>query len=487
MAEINYTGNVIRKTERQGIPQIMKKTIGILTAVLFACAAAIGVMTWCYASSDAISEEAFENSTFINGVNCSGLPYEDAEGKLADDRNGGSIVMKDDSDKTLAVYRNFDFTFDISDKTASFKKDHIILAALNHYLGIPLKSSITMTIDEDNGDLKEQIEETPFIESLSSDESKDAYVDLTDPSFPIVAEVYGSKPDVDQLYHDICAAIEKGDRTFIYSDDSYHDIPDITSESEEILNYQKFCLKYLNQKIEYKLGSETFTIAPEELATLYKDDLSGDADEDAVSSYVSSLADKYDNAGMGVTFESVTSGTVSLSSGTYGWTIDREKEAEQLASDINSHKDVSREPVWAQKGYSEYSDTIGNTYVDADLSAQKVTVIKDGKKIFQCDCVSGNEAMGYNTPTGAFYIVNRLQNLVLRGDNADGTKYESPVKYWCGFYKASHGFHDADWRSTFGGTIYKTNGSHGCINMPPSLMPEFFEKVEVGMPVMVHK
>ena len=28
------------------------------------------------------------------------------------------------------------------------------------------------------------------------------------------------------------------------------------------------------------------------------------------------------------------------------------------------------------------------------------------------------------------------------------------------------GFHDATWRNRFGGTIYKTNGSHGCINTP---------------------
>ena len=30
------------------------------------------------------------------------------------------------------------------------------------------------------------------------------------------------------------------------------------------------------------------------------------------------------------------------------------------------------------------------------------------------------------------------------------------------------GLHDASWRGSFGGTIYKNGGSHGCINLPYS-------------------
>lgn len=51
--------------------------------------------------------------------------------------------------------------------------------------------------------------------------------------------------------------------------------------------------------------------------------------------------------------------------------------------------------------------------------------------------------------------------------------------------KGGIGIHDADWRDEFGGEIYKTSGSHGCINVPPEIMPELYERTEVGMPVIM--
>ncbi|WP_396176816.1 L,D-transpeptidase family protein [Fannyhessea vaginae] len=41
-------------------------------------------------------------------------------------------------------------------------------------------------------------------------------------------------------------------------------------------------------------------------------------------------------------------------------------------------------------------------------------------------------------------------------------------------------------RSSFGGSIYKTNESHGCVNLPPSKAAELFSLVHVGDSVVVH-
>lgn len=46
--------------------------------------------------------------------------------------------------------------------------------------------------------------------------------------------------------------------------------------------------------------------------------------------------------------------------------------------------------------------------------------------------------------------------------------------------------HDATWRRSFGSNIYKTNGSHGCINLPLSAAKTIFENVEKGYPVLVY-
>ena len=100
--------------------------------------------------------------------------------------------------------------------------------------------------------------------------------------------------------------------------------------------------------------------------------------------------------------------------------------------------------------------------------------------------MTGCKATGTTTNIGTFYILNKARNVVLRGDNADGSQYASPVKYWLGVNWSGEGFHDADWRSSFGGNIWIRNGSHGCINMPPGRMGELYQKAEEGIPVVVH-
>ena len=49
------------------------------------------------------------------------------------------------------------------------------------------------------------------------------------------------------------------------------------------------------------------------------------------------------------------------------------------------------------------------------------------------------------------------------------------------------GFHDAPWRSSFGGSIYLTKGSHGCFNLPPSVAKTLYENVDPVTPVVVYE
>ena len=92
---------------------------------------------------------------------------------------------------------------------------------------------------------------------------------------------------------------------------------------------------------------------------------------------------------------------------------------------------------------------------------------------------------GYDTPTGNFSAIYMQRNRTLVGPN---NSYRSFVKYWIRITtNMAVGIHDASWRSEFGGNIYLTNGSHGCINVPPSIMPSIYEAVSLGTPVIVHK
>ena len=114
------------------------------------------------------------------------------------------------------------------------------------------------------------------------------------------------------------------------------------------------------------------------------------------------------------------------------------------------------------------------------MTNQTVYFIQDGQVVFTSDCVTGNTSLGRGTPTGIFSIMYKAKNVVLRGAN-----YASPVTYWMPFYNGC-GFHDASWRGSFGGTIYRYSGSHGCVNMPIPKAKELYGLVEAGLPVIIY-
>ncbi len=104
---------------------------------------------------------------------------------------------------------------------------------------------------------------------------------------------------------------------------------------------------------------------------------------------------------------------------------------------------------------------------------------EDGELILDTDVVTGNTGRRMGTPQGINFVYAKERNRTLRG--AD---YASFVKYWMPV-KGNVGIHDASWRARFGGQIYKTNGSHGCINTPSDVMSQLYEMAEVGTPVIM--
>jgi hypothetical protein len=49
------------------------------------------------------------------------------------------------------------------------------------------------------------------------------------------------------------------------------------------------------------------------------------------------------------------------------------------------------------------------------------------------------------------------------------------------------GLHDASWRSSFGGDIYKRRGTHGCVNAPFYLAKTIYEIIEEGTPIISYE
>ena len=136
--------------------------------------------------------------------------------------------------------------------------------------------------------------------------------------------------------------------------------------------------------------------------------------------------------------------------------------------------------VYSHKALSGGLNDLGDTYIEVDIPNQKLTCIKDGKLFLETDVVTGNMLRHRDTPSGVYYIYGKQKNRVLRGPG-----YASHVNFWMPVVRGV-GIHDALWRDEFGGDIYQTEGSHGCINTPYDNMKLLYENIEVGTPVLIY-
>lgn len=120
------------------------------------------------------------------------------------------------------------------------------------------------------------------------------------------------------------------------------------------------------------------------------------------------------------------------------------------------------------------------TYVDVNLTTQTMTYFVNGLPVLSSPCVTGNVSAGNGTPAGFF----RIYNLV-PGKYLTGPTWNVWVNYWMPF-NGSIGLHDASWRGSFGGSIYQTNGSHGCVNLPSNVAATLYSMIGIGTQVVVH-
>ena len=230
----------------------------------------------------------------------------------------------------------------------------------------------------------------------------------------------------------------------------------------------------------YTFGSTSEVLDGETIHQwLVSDGQSVALDRDKISEYIKDLAFRHNTAYKKRSFQTSYGETVEVT-GFYGWRINQKAELEELAEILEAGEDTTREPVYAQTAASHDGPDYGNTYAEVNLTAQHMFFYKDGEKILESDFVSGNVSRGHSTPPGIFALTYKQRDAVLKGEG-----YASPVKYWMPF-NGGIGFHDASWRSSFGGSIYKSGGSHGCVNMPYAAAKQLFENVYAGMPVICY-
>lgn len=252
--------------------------------------------------------------------------------------------------------------------------------------------------------------------------------------------------------------------------------PDILGDDFRLVQMKNALNTYLNTVITVGENGKTYTSSKEDILPYIQfsnDTLEYSFENEAFAKHIADNIKKmFNTVGNTRTLTTHAGDEVSIRGGNWGWSVDvnamKQNIIEALAS---GNRDVKI--AWAQKAYagSNGKDYDANNYIEIDMRHQKLYMYKNGECIVDTDIVTGNVQAGHNTPSGSYILNYKTKNTYLRGPT-----WNSFVNYWMPF-NGGIGLHDATWRNSFGGTIYKTDGSHGCVNLPKNAAKTIYENI----------
>lgn len=449
----------------------------------------VGALLVIYLGAAVFFMSHFLVNTTVNGKDFSGKTAADVEDYLKE--------QVADYELTILEQNNVSDVISGTDISLTYKENSQVedaLDAQNQLLWIVslfAKSSadVTIEVEYDEAALQERIENLQAVTAEQTDPVS-AHPEYDGNSFVVAEEQYGTKVDMETLTAKIEQYITEFNPTLDMMDEECYVMPAYTSDSPEVQAACDEMNSYLKASITYPMD-ESIVVDKQLISgwITYDAEMNVTFNEDAVREWMREFGSKYDTVGTSRTITTPTGKTAEVSGGTYGWIVDEAAETENLINSIKNGEVAEREPAYKQTAASHGAQDWGNTYIEVDIAAQHMWYIVDGSIAMESDVVTGLPADGRDTPTGVYSILYTERDSTLKGevDPATGKpSYETPVAFWMPFTWQGHGFHDATWQSSFGGSRYQTNGSHGCVNMPYDKAEQLFGMISAGTPVIVH-
>lgn len=409
----------------------------------------------------------FNPGTTINGVDCSWLTAEEACEKLNMELGEKviSFVFTDD----ILTFSGNSFELEVS---YSEVNDFLLTQKHNHKQKKYSISEFVLNTPK----LLDTMEELSHFDESNMISPNDAYITLSeDNCLTIVPEVIGNYIDFDEAARLAFKSLRDGQTTI--------DFASITNSKPQI--YSKDLQIIVDSVNDILNTTITFNINDNSSLTLDKfvmkdwivvdDNGKYSVDiESNLPAFVDLLAEKCSGSSTTFEFQATDFGTVTVPA--KNLSLDKEAEIELIKSELGTAESYTHNPI--------YNLSVGDSYVEIDIARQHVWLYKNGECIVSTDCVTGNKGK-HDTREGYFFLSGKEKNRILRGYNDNGTRYASPVDF-CMPFDGGIGLHDASWRSSFGGTIYNGNGSHGCVNLPRSAAQTIYENIDYSMPIIVY-
>lgn len=463
------------KTAKAGASKTKRsKSYIILGAVL-------GAAVILYFLIGSIYQKVFFPGTVVNGINISGLNTAEALAAINTAAEEYVLTLVEE-DGNLEYIPGSSIGLYVADDSAL----QAILDTQNMLtwgLEIFHDKKYSLNIDSDQEKLRTALNSLSCMDSgkwISPENAGIVYEKNT--GYHIMPETAGNEVQADVLFEAVSRAVCNLDENLSFAEAGVYKLPKISSDNPALQKQLSLLQSYSDMTVTYQFGNQTEVLDSDKISEWISVSKSGKRtiDREAVTGYVKELSKKYNTAYSPKTLETSYGETVTIKNGYYGWLIDKEAEVDALMKILREGKSTTREPVYTMEAASHDGPDYGDTYVEINLTAQHLFYYKNGELVIESDFVSGNPSRGNDTPGGAYSITYKERNATLKGQN-----YRTPVSYWMPF-NGNIGMHDSSWRSTYGGTIYRSNGSHGCINLPPAAAKTIFENIEQGVPILCY-
>lgn len=451
-----------------------------------------GALTVAGAFTALAADPTFVQGTSVNGLGISGMTVTEADERIKSFYSSEYQLIIKERGGTMEVLRGTDLGFTVAVPEGLLQE---ILDTQNETgrksgPDVDNRHRVQMQNTYSEEALIDKVYGLKCISGSAVVTTKDASISAYQAGAPfvIIPEVVGNNVDPKKVEEAVRQAVISGIQEIdLDGGGCYYEVM-VTAGDEALTALCDTMNRCREMTVTYVFGDSREILDAETICSWITGTDNGQIalDRNAVAAYVAELAGKYNSAGTTRVFRTAAGRDVELR-GPYGWKINQQAETDALTAVIQNAESQSREPVYSSEAVNHTAQEWGNTYVEVDLTGQHVYMVKDGAVVWEAPCVTGSLAKNYDTPAGIYSLAYKQKDKVLRGEKqADGTyEYESPVSYWMPF-NGGIGLHDANWRGSFGGTIYKTNGSHGCINLPPAKTEALYNLVYTGIPVFCY-
>lgn len=426
----------------------------------------------------------FLPNTFIGDLDVSDLSVKEANEQLIKAQGDLSFVITADGKEwknikktTLGLESNFEAELkDLQAKQNPWKWG-VQYVAGPEKLALSPSAFDEKVLTEQVADLEKQL----TVWNKERTQTKNASLERKEKGFEIVPEVQGNNVDTKKVFEQLKDQVLNGNSSLELTDFAIK--PTVTAKDPKLTEELASINKIAKVEGTYTINNYSFQIPFEKINEwlIYKDGKVS-LDRDLVYNYVAQLGTDFNTSTNPSTFQSTLRGEVSVPAGSLSWTIATNSETDALMADILAGESFSRSPI-SQGSANSGAPLFGSTYIEIDLINQKMWYYENGVRKLETSVVTGKPSTP--TPAGVFYAWKKAENETLRGTNDDGSKYAEPVNYWIPIDWTGVGIHDSYWQPAYGGELWKTAGSHGCINTPPNVMKQLYGMIGVGTPVLV--